>query len=352
MPHFDLPLETLRTYRPEIDRPADFEAFWKQSAAEARAHPIAATFTPLADAAFQSVRVFDVRFAGFAGQPICAWLLLPSPAIGQGSALDPSSGVAAPRPCILSFVGYGGGRGLPIAHLAPCAAGFAHFVMDTRGQGSGWSVGDTPDDAGSVDPQFPGFMTRGVADPRSYYYRRVFIDALRAIEAAAIHPEIDPSRIIISGASQGGGIAIAAAALFALAPTAIASRNGARAIEVRGLCADVPFLCHFRRATTIIDTAPYNEIAKYLACHRAKTSEVYRTLAYFDAANFAPLVRSSALFSVGLMDQICPPSTVFAAYNRLPESIRREIRIYEFNSHEGGADMQTMERLRFALSLV
>ncbi|MDX2198834.1 MAG: acetylxylan esterase [Phycisphaerae bacterium] len=340
MPHFDLSLDALRTYRPEIERPADFETFWKQSAAEAQAHPIAATFALVAEPAFQNVRVFDVRFAGFAGQPICGWLLLPGVAD------------ATRHPCIVSFVGYGGGRGFPIAHLAPSAAGFAHFVMDTRGQGSGWSIGETPDEAGPADPQFPGFMTRGVASPQSYYYRRVFIDALRAVEAAASHAEIDASRIILSGASQGGGIAIAAAALSAIAPPTTASRSGASKVEVRGVCADVPFLCHFRRATTIIDTAPYNEIAKYLACHRANASEVYRTLSYFDGANFAPYVRCPALFSVGLMDQICPPSTVFAAYNRLPESIRREIRIYEFNSHEGGADMQTMERLRFAMSLV
>jgi cephalosporin-C deacetylase len=110
--------------------------------------------------------------------------------------------------------------------------------------------------------------------------------------------------------------------------------------------ADVPFLCHFTRATTLVDTAPYNEIPNYLKSRRADAATVYRTLSYIDALHFAPRITARTLLSVALMDNICPPSTIFATYNRI--KAKKEIRIYPFNTHEGGANVQATERLRFA----
>lgn len=314
---FDLPLEQLRAYKPTVPEPRDFDAFWKRSLDEAAAFPLDATFDPVEDGLLTRVRTFDVTFRGFGGHPIRGWLLTPRES-------------AAPLPCLVSFVGYGGGRGLPVDHLAPVAAGFAHFVMDTRGQGSAWSTGDTPDE-GPADPQFPGFLTRGVRSPESYYYRRVFVDAVRAVGAAGMFDGIDPARIAVGGASQGGGIAIAAAALAAE--------------RVKLLLADVPFLCHFRRATEIVDTPPYNEIVQYLRCHRTRVEETFATLSYFDAVNFARRVRAPSLFSVGLMDMTCPPSTVFAAYNHIPGEKR--MCEYAYSTHEGGGSLHLVERLRF-----
>ena len=76
--------------------------------------------------------------------------------------------------CVVEYIGYGGGRGLPLDWTLWPAAGYAHFIMDTRGQGSSWRRGDTPDIAEGDNPQFPGFMTRGIFSPETYYYRRVF----------------------------------------------------------------------------------------------------------------------------------------------------------------------------------
>ena len=78
---------------------------------------------------------------------------------------------------------------------------------------------------------------------------------------------------------------------------------------------DVPFLCHYRRATEITDAHPYQEIARYCVSQRDRVDQVFATLAYFDGLNFAARARCAGLFSVGLMDEICPPSTVFAAYS-------------------------------------
>ncbi len=90
-------------------------------------------------------------------------------------------------------------------------------------------------------------MTRGVLDPETYYYRRLYVDAVRAVETAAAHPQVDADRICVSGASQGGGLSLAAAAL---------------APELVRLChADIPFLCDIERAITLAPAAPYIELA-------------------------------------------------------------------------------------------
>lgn len=323
MPFFDLPPDQLAKYNPAEEAPADFDAFWADTLAESNKHPVNARFTPLEDPVYELVDVADVTFAGYAGQPIKGWFLKPA-------------GINHPLPCLVTYIGYGGGRSLPIDHIAPAMSGFAHFVMDTRGQGSTWAPGDTADDPGDAGhqtgPQFPGVMTRGIESPQSYYYRRVFTDAYRAILAAATHPNVDADRIGVTGVSQGGGITLAAAALAG--------------DMVKIAMADVPFLCHYSRATTIIDTAPYNEVAKYLATHRHKIEQTYKTLAYFDGMHFAPRIKAKCLLSVGLMDTVCPPSTVYAAYNRIKAT--REIRSYTFNNHEGGGVYQIAERLRFA----
>jgi cephalosporin-C deacetylase len=105
-------------------------------------------------------------------------------------------------------------------------------------------------------------------------------------------------------------------------------------------------LCHYRRAVEITDADPYGELVKYLKIQRNKIEQVFQTLSYFDGVNFATRARARALFSVALMDEICPPSTVFAAYNYLAGP--KEIRVYEFNHHEGGESYQTLEKIKFA----
>ncbi len=316
---FDLPLEELQTYRPPRPEPADFDAFWAAALA-ARATP-AATFTPI-DAGLRLIDVDDVSFRGYGGQPIRGWLLRPR-------------GVDGPRPCVVEYIGYGGGRGHPHDWLLFAAAGYAHFVMDTRGQGSVWRRGDTADPEGDGgNPQHPGFMTRGVLSPSTYYYGRLYIDAVQAIAAAREHPAVDAGRVAVCGGSQGGGVALAAAGLVG---------------DLAAALIDVPFLCHFRRATTITDADPYGEIVRFCKIHRDRVATVFATLDYFDGINFAARGRAPALFSVGLMDDVCPPSTVFAAYNHYAGP--KEMRVWPFNRHEGGEGYQTAERLRFLREL-
>jgi cephalosporin-C deacetylase len=317
MAFFDLSLKELQSYCPERDEPADFDAFWKSTLEEARAVPLIASFERV-DYGLVAQQTFDVTFNGFGGQPVKGWLILPAQRTGR-------------LPCVVEYIGYGGGRSFAIDWLLWASAGYAHLVMDTRGQGSSWSMGDTPDlYAEGGNAHYPGSMTKGILDPRHYYYRRVFTDAVRAIEAARAHPEVDAAQIAVTGGSQGGGITIAAAGLD---PYVVAAMP------------DVPFLCHYRRATELVDTYPYKEIAEYCHVHRDKVDRVFNTLSYFDGVNFSARAKAKVLFSTALMDQVCPPSTVFAAYNSWTGD--KDIKVYPYNGHEGGASHQTVEKLKF-----
>lgn len=321
MAFFDLSLNELKTYCPPRDEPADFDAFWTSTLDEARTFALNVAFEKV-DYGLVAQETFDVTFNGFGGQPVKGWLILPAQRAGMLA-------------CVVEYIGYGGGRSFPTDWLLWASAGYAHFVMDTRGQGGSWSSGDTPDlYAAGGNAHFPGSMTKGILEPQHYYYRRVFTDAVRAIEAARSHPEIDPAQIVVTGGSQGGGITIAAAGLD---PSVIAAMP------------DVPFLCHYRRATEIVDTYPYKEIAEFCHVHRDKVDMVFRTLSYFDGVNFAARARAKTLFSVGLMDQVCPPSTVYAAYNHWAGE--KEIKVYPYNGHEGGDRYQTVEKLKFLRSI-
>jgi cephalosporin-C deacetylase len=314
---FDLPLDELRAYLPKRDEPADFDAFWRATLDEARTAARPPRFEP-AYPELRAIETYDVTFTGFAGQAIKAWLLVPRHRSG-------------PLPVVVEYVGYGGGRGLPSFWLAWPAAGYATFVMDTRGQGAAWLPGATPDmDPDGFQPQVAGWLTRGILDPKRSYYRRLFTDAAMAVPAARAHPAVDPEQVIVAGGSQGGAIALAAAALDGSAVAA---------------CIDVPGLCHFRRATTVTDEAPHNEIRTYLSVHRDREVEVFRTLSYLDGMNFASRATAPALFSVGLMDTVCPPSIVFAAYNHYAGP--KDIRVWPFNGHEAGTLQQVHERIRF-----
>jgi cephalosporin-C deacetylase len=318
---FDLPLEELQKYLPARTEPNDFDDFWSKTLADAHRYLLEAVFEPF-KTAMKLVEVYDLTFRGFGGQPIKGWFMLPRDHSGS-------------LPCLVEFIGYGGGRGDPLDWLMWPNIGYALLVMDVRGQGSSWRTGDTPDlEVEPGNPQYPGFMTRGILHPETYYYRRVFTDAVRAVEAARTHPAVDARRIAVTGGSQGGGITLAAAGLIP---------------DLAAALPDVPFLCHFRHATEIVDTYPYQELSNYCQLHRDKIETVFNTLSYFDGMNFAARAKSPALFSVGLMDKTCPPSTVFGAYNHYTGM--KQIKIWPYNYHEGGETFQSLEKINFLAQL-
>lgn len=316
MAQYDLSPEELKRYLPERREEPDFDEFWRETIEETKKCFEPPKFEPI-DFGLELLDTYDVTFSGHLGQKIKAWLILPKHKLGK-------------LPCVVEFVGYGGGRGFPHDWLFYACAGYAHFVMDTRGQGSGWLKGDTPDYESISGPQYPGFVTRGILEPKDYYYRRVFTDAVMAVESILHFERIDRSKIAVVGTSQGGGIALAVSALSK---------------RIKAFICDVPFLCHFERAVRLIDTMPYAEITRYCKIHPDHTERVFRTLSYFDGVNFAARVKVPALFSVALMDEICPPSTVFAAYNHY--AAEKQIEIYYYAGHEGGGSHHAQKKLKF-----
>ncbi|HTV10534.1 MAG TPA: acetylxylan esterase [Acidimicrobiales bacterium] len=320
MPYEDLPYDQLRSYSPELSWPADLEIFWKTTLEESRALVAPPNFTKVSTG-LCLVDTFDVTFSGFGGHLVRGWMHVPA-------------NVTGPLPTVVRYQGYGGGRGLAIDVSPWALAGYATFVMDNRGQGSAWSPGDTPDPVGAA-PSHPGFMTRGILDRNEYFYRRAFTDAVLAVDAVRAHPLVRHDRVAVTGGSQGGALTIAVAALEP---------------SIWAAMPDVPFLCDFPRATEIVDTDPYCEIVRYLKVHRDQVDAVFSTLAYFDVAALAKLAQAPSLFSVALMDTLCPPSTVYAAFNRY--SGQKQIVEYPFNDHEGGELYHRARQLQWLKSLV
>ena len=300
----DLDENALRAYRSAHKEPDDFDAFWAATLAEAADVPLDVRMAPV-EANLRTLEVFDVTFAGFGGHPIRAWLRLPRQRSGR-------------LPAIVQFHSYASGRGHAVDNLLWASAGYAHLLVDVRGQGGDYAGGDTGDPVGG-GPAYPGFMTKGIASRESYFYRRVFVDAVRAVQAVRELDCVDPARVAAVGESQGGGIALAIAGLVP---------------NLAALYVQAPLLCDIRRATLITHDGPYREIAGYLAAHRSSAARVFDTPGYFDAVGFARRATAPARFSAGLMDGLCPPSTVFGAYHAYAGP--KQIAVWEYNGHDAG----------------
>ena len=313
----DLPLEQLERYRPELDEPGDFDRFWAQQLTAARGHPLDVESVPVATD-LRTVEVWDLRFRGYGGTRIAGWLLLPAHRDG-------------PLPAVVEFASYAGGRGRPHDRLVWSAAGYAHLIMDTRGQGASSTVGVTSDPQDTGDPAAPGFLTRGILDPHTAYLTRLYVDAARAVEVARSHEAVDGQRVAVAGISQGGGLALAAAHLGG---------------PVTAVIAAVPFLAHLRRALDVTDEEPYAEIASYCTAHPDHLTQVFATLAYHDVVHHSRRITAPTLLATGLADEICPPSTVYAAANHHGGEVT--VLAYPFDGHDGGGSHRVREELAFA----
>lgn len=317
----ELPLDALRQTRGLCRPPDDLQQSWHEVLTSARAigEPPSLQHT---ETGLSLVRTEHVEFAGWAGHRINGWLHTPA---------DPGAvRRAGDRPTVVvRFPGYGGGRGLP--HQVPfwVLAGYPCLSVDVRGQGAEWGLGDTADPVGS-GPSFPGFLTRGLLDGDGGYYRRVMTDAVAAVDAVAQLPGLADARVVLAGASQGGGLALAVAGLCP---------------EVAAVLVDVPFLCDFRRAVEVAAKPPYTELRSYLALHSHVIDEAFAVLDYVDAATLGGLAQAPALFSVAMMDEVCPPSTVYAAYNRYGGE--KQIIEYAYGDHAGGGARHEQRQLHW-----
>lgn len=302
--------EALKATAPQT-KAADYDAFWDGTIAQARSIP--------ADFRREAypypggyVKVWSISFAGFEGQRIRGWLIVPE-------------FTEKPCPCIVFFHGGNGWRGHPGGYMSYAAAGFAVLAMEPRGQ-----TGDTPDNR-EYDSGFKGlFIMRGIMDPYQHYLRGLYMDCVRAVDCAAEQPELDPARIVVKGASQGGACAMAAAAFSGKVGLAIP---------------DVPSYCNFPRRIENRQATMENA-ADYLARWPERTDRVLETLSYFDVINLADRVTCPVYASVGLMDNMAPAQFFIQAYHYIRGP--KEIAIYPFNNHGNVSVPHEPKALAFA----
>ncbi|MET0493614.1 MAG: acetylxylan esterase [Actinoplanes sp.] len=322
MPRFDLTLDDLRDYAPDVREPADFDAFWQATLDEAAGKPVLVEVRPVATG-LRLVDTWDVTFAGFGGDPIRAWYHRPA-------------GTVRELPAVVEYAGYGRGRGIPHERLLWALTGYAHLVMDNRGQDGFYGTGCETPDPRHTGLGGPGPATRGILAAGDYYYRRLITDAVRAVEAVRALPGVDPARVTVAGNSQGGGLALAVAGLVP---------------GLAALITTAPFLCDVQHALDLTDADPYGEIVRFLSLHRDAEATVRDTLSYVDGVSFARRAQAPAHFGIGLRDTVCPPRTAFAAYNRYGGT-DRTMTTYAFNQHEGGEAYHVPGQLRWLSSMI
>lgn len=312
----DKPLYELELYRPPLTATEDFALFWEQALRDSAVQPLQATLEEYTYPV-ERISVYKVHYDGFGPSTrIAGWYLLPD----ESYRLN----VQGKTPTIVQYHGYGASKGVPAQYLAWALQGYCVFAVDVRGQN-----GETPDNAVYPAGGANGHMSKGILDPQSYYYRYVYMDCMRAVDFVRSRPETGP--IFLTGGSQGGGLTLATAALAG--------------DYIAGAMPDVPYLAHFRRALEVFSEGPYHELVDYWKAHPFDIETSYHTLSYFDAMNFASRISCPVLFSVAMLDQICPPSTGFAVYNHLLS--KKQMKLYPYNGHEGGGMFQEEEKYRF-----
>lgn len=316
MPILDMPLSELKTYRGTNPCPADFDEFWDKSIAEMReidpkAELVKSDFkVPYADC-------YDLYFTSTFNSRIHAKLIKPKKVSGK-------------VPAVMRFHGYSGESGSWLTFLPYAAAGYVVAAMDCRGQ-----AGESVDGCVVSGNTLYGFITKGLLDgPEKMYYRNSFLDAAMLARVVADMPEVDEERMGVWGGSQGGGLTLACAALEP---------------RIKRAAPSFPFLSDYKRTWEMdLDKDAYTDLRQFFRQKdpRHEKEDFYFTrLGYADVQFLAPRIKAEVLMFSGLLDNICPPSTHFAVYNKIKS--KKEIKIYPDFGHEGlpESDEMTFEFL-------
>lgn len=308
MPLIDKPLPELLTYAGRNPRPADFDAYWAAALAELDATPPNPELRPSAVVASANVECFDLRFTGVGGARIYAKYLRPKSSVAHG----------AKHPAVLQFHGYSGHTGDWLDKFGWPAEGFCYAAMDCRGQG-----GRSEDNGRVQGTTLRGHIIRGLddPDPRRLAFRQIFLDAAQLARVVMGFAEVDAGRVGCFGASQGGALSIACAALEP---------------RIRRTAPVFPFLCDYQRVWEMdLAKEAYEELRLYFRNHdprHEREAEIFTRLGYIDVQHLASRVHAETLMFTSLMDSICPPSSQFAAYNKI--TAKKDFVLYPDFGHE------------------
>lgn len=304
MPLIDLPLSELHRYQGRNPRPADFDAYWQAALAELDATDPRPELIPNAALNSRGVECFDLWFTGVGGARLHAKYLRPT---GAG-----------PHPAVLQFHGYSGSAGDWLDKTAWAAQGFVLAALDCRGQG-----GLSEDVGGVKGTTLRGHIVRGLDDPDPHrlLFRSIFLDTAQLARVVLARPEVDPARAGAFGGSQGGALTLACGALEP---------------RLKRIAPVFPFLCDYRRVWEMdLAKDAYEELRtffRHFDPRHEREDAIFTKLGYIDCQHLAPRIRAETLMFTGLMDTICPPSTQFAAYNKIPAA--KEMVVYPDFGHE------------------
>lgn len=248
-------------------------AFWSGTLQRLAAQPMDAVVEAVKDPL--PYKKFRVTLRGLDGVRFRAYLAVPIRGESPGQAL----------PAIVTAPGYGGWQ--QGAMLDECQRGYVILQVFPRSQGPSeefWKI--------------PGQekLTSGISHPEGYYYQGAYADVIRGIDFLAARPEVDPKRIAIMGTSQGGGIALAVAAL-----------DG----RIRAVVAHVPCLSGMREAAAIAGSLVNTLLDKA----NLNNPDAWNTLDYFDPLRLATTIRAPTLMSAGGKDRTCPASTIRSVFD-------------------------------------
>ncbi len=308
MPLIDKPLDELKQYMGMTPKPDDFDAFWDKSLDEMRSVDPQLELVP-ADFKCPYADCFDMYFTGTFNSRIHAKFIKPK-------------NISEPGPALLHFHGYSGGSHSWLYYLPYAAAGITVAALDCRGQ-----AGISEDGCPVTGNTLYGFITKGLLDkPEKMYYRNVFLDTAELAKIVMELPYVDETRVGAFGGSQGGGLTVACAALEPRIKLAVAQ---------------FPFLSDYQRVWDMdLDKDAYNDLRLFFRQRDPRhehEKEYFTKLGYADIQNLAPRIKASLIMLTGLMDTIVPPSTQFAAFNKM--TCPKKVYIYPDFGHEDFPDL-------------
>lgn len=308
MPLVDMPLEKLKDYQGLNPCPADFDEFWDKGLAEMRQIDPQVELVP---SEFQTdfAECFNMFFTGVGGARVHAKLVRPK-------------NISSPQPAVLQFHGYSGDCGDWQSKLGYAAQGYTVAALDCRGQG-----GFSEDVGGVKGWTLRGHFIRGLdnalaGSPEKLLFRNIFLDTAQMAKIVMEMPQVDENRVGAMGGSQGGGLTLACASLVP---------------EIKRVAPNFPFLTDYRRVWEMdLDVGAYEELRiffrKFDPQHK-REDEIFEMLGYIDVHNLTKRIGGEVMMAVGLMDTVCPPSTQFAAYNKIKS--KKSLEIYPDFAHEG-----------------
>ncbi len=270
--------------KPSLPVPEDFDAFWATQKKKLAAVPMKAKLTP-ATAASKKAELFDAHIDAL-GAPVSGYFARPLGA-------KPKS-----LPIILTVHGAGVSSSNPIGPVGWADQGLLAMDINAHGIPNG-----QPKEfyAGLNEGRLKDYRSAGRESRETIYFLGMFLREVRALDFLCSQPEWDGKTVVVYGSSQGGFQAFAAAYLdprvtfFAAGVPAGSDHTGVAAGRVAGWPKIVP----------VTDGKP--------------DPKVVEAARYFDNMNFAAHTKAKgAVVTVGFIDQTCPPSSVYAAFNALP----------------------------------